>query len=153
MHISTLLCQYFTHNMLCRQRRYEAAKPASPAAQGDAMQQHGGMTQPRKRRASMHLAAKQPNPNYKAHSFQHTQEAFPDRFHYLADQPATTTSCSPAVLQCITNSQDLHLQAMSTHVTKGLCNAATRHFTFDKWASETHFAANLRDAVERCRRR
>ncbi len=73
------------------------------------MQQRGGMTQPRKRRASMHLAAKQPNPNYKAHSFQHTQEAFPDRFHSLAEQPGTSTSCSPAVLQCISNSQDLHL--------------------------------------------
>ena len=57
----------------------------------------------------MHLAAKQPNPNYKAHSFQHTQEAFPDWVHFLADQPATTTSCSPAVLQCITNLQDLHV--------------------------------------------
>ena len=36
------------------------------------MQQRGGMTQPRKRLASMHLTAKQPNPNYKAHSLQHT---------------------------------------------------------------------------------
>ena len=26
-------------------------------------------------------------------------------------------------------------QAISTHVTKDLCNAATRHFTSDKWAS------------------
>ena len=102
LHTSTLLCQNFTHNMLCRQRRQEAATPASLAAQGDATQQREGMTQLCRRRACMHLAAKQPNPNYKAHSFQHTQDACPDRIHYLVDQPATATSCNPAVLQCIT---------------------------------------------------
>ena len=89
--------------MLCRQRRQEVATPASLAAQGDATQQRGGMTQLSKRRAPMHLAAKRPNPNYKAHSFQHTQEACPDLIHYLADQPATATGCNPAVLQCIDN--------------------------------------------------
>ena len=80
------------------------------------MQQRGGVREPisnvlpctwqqSSSTQSMKLAA---SSTHKKH-FQHTQEAFPDRILWK--------SSNPAMLQCITSSQDLHLPL---HLPRGI---------------------------------